>query len=105
MDILLSITSIDVKFLLFSIFCTAPNYAFITWLAMDDRLTTCERMEKCNTLMTTLVHFSRNRLRQDNKHHLFFQCSFTRQVCEKLASKRATSRKVTPQFGIKSLYS
>ena len=61
-----------------------PRFAFITWLAMRNRLSTKERLVswviKCDSLCLLC------RASIENRDHLFFKCSFAKRVWKKIKS-------------------
>ena len=59
-----------------------PKFAFRTWLAMQNRLTTGVRMRTWNTLVDTPCKFCVEPV--ETRNHLFFQCRYSKQVWEKL---------------------
>ncbi|KAG7589015.1 Reverse transcriptase zinc-binding domain [Arabidopsis suecica] len=60
-----------------------PKYAFITWLAMHDRLTTGVRMGKWNAQVDVSCKLCDEPV--ETRNHLFFRCSYSRQIWETLA--------------------
>lgn len=60
-----------------------PKYAFLSWIAVKDRLPTANRMATwCRDIATNCI-FCRAPL--ENKHHLFFSCSFSGQIWKSIA--------------------
>lgn len=60
-----------------------PKFSFCTWLAMHNRLSTGDRMEKWNTSSSPNCVLCPNSF--ENRDHLFFSCSYSTQVWKSIA--------------------
>ncbi|XP_048604689.1 uncharacterized protein LOC125582176 [Brassica napus] len=61
-----------------------PKYAFITWMVMLGRLSTGDRMKNWNANVDASCVLCNNPL--ETAEHLFFQCSYSKQIWEVLMS-------------------
>lgn len=59
-----------------------PKYAFITWLAMLDRLTTMDRVTRWNSGVDVTCALCKNAA--EFRSHLYFECSYSSQIWEYL---------------------
>lgn len=59
-----------------------PKHAFILWLAIKNRLMTQDRILKWNLLLVEKCTFCK--LECDSRDHLFFECTFTTAIWDKL---------------------
>lgn len=62
---------------------STPKYAFMTWLAMLDRMSTMDRVSIWDRSADATCVLCKNAL--ETRNHLFFECSFSSQVWESLA--------------------
>ncbi|XP_024011268.1 uncharacterized protein LOC112086531 [Eutrema salsugineum] len=71
-----------------------PKYAFLSWLAMKDRLSTGDRLRLWNPGIWTGCTLCSEPM--ETKVHLFFECSFTHQIwrnlTERLLNDKYTNR-------------
>ena len=70
-----------------------PRFVFITWLAMKNRLSTCDRMRQWG--MVERCEFCGER--DETRDHLFFACLYTYTVWESLA-QRLVGRSINPDW-------
>ncbi|XP_024010453.1 uncharacterized protein LOC112085469 [Eutrema salsugineum] len=61
-----------------------PKFAFITWLALHNRLSTGDRMSAWNQNIATKCVFCAEPM--ETRRHLFFECSFTGNLWAKVAA-------------------
>lgn len=59
-----------------------PKYAFHVWTAMQDRLSTCDRMLKWNPAIDPVCVLCKQEV--ETRDHLFYSCSYSSQVWQKL---------------------
>ena len=59
-----------------------PKFAFLTWLAIQDRLTTMDRISRWSRGVDQMCVLCRSL--DESRNHLFFECSFTSQIWEHL---------------------
>lgn len=62
-----------------------PRFAFLTWIAMHNRLSTRDRMMKWGGLVNSACSLCAEPL--ETKNHMFFECSFSAAVWENLARR------------------
>ncbi|KAL9812116.1 putative reverse transcriptase zinc-binding domain-containing protein [Arabidopsis thaliana] len=70
-----------------------PKYSFCTWLAVHDRLSTGERMVKCNRGASGVCVFCTNTM--ETRDHLFFSCTYVSIIWVEVAKKLWRSRFTT----------
>lgn len=66
-----------------------PKYAFITWLAINNRLTTGDRMRSWNTGQRLDCVLCGDP--EETRNHLFFSCSYATEIWRKLSRKVLTT--------------
>lgn len=67
-----------------------PKYSFHVWTTMRDRLSTCDRIVKWNpTINSTCVLFQQS---METRNHLFFSCSYSSKIWQKLMRGLLQSR-------------
>lgn len=65
-------------------FLATPKYAFVTWLAMLDRLSSMDRISKWSQRVDATCVLCKNDT--ESRNHLFFECSYSSQLWEHLIS-------------------
>lgn len=59
-----------------------PKYSFHVWTAMQDRLSTCDRILKWNPAIDPTCVLCEQEM--ETRNHLFYSCSYSREVWQKL---------------------
>ena len=59
-----------------------PKHAFIFWLAIQDRLSTFDRLVKWGWQGKLLCGFCRNKC--ESRDHIFFECSFSSRMWQQV---------------------
>ena len=67
-----------------------PKYSFHIWTAMRDRLSTCDRMLKWNPTINPICVLCQQSM--ETRNHLFFSCSYSSQILQKLVRGLLQSR-------------
>ncbi|XP_024006618.1 uncharacterized protein LOC112083119 [Eutrema salsugineum] len=62
---------------------STPKYSFLTWLASHDRFSTTDHMEMCNTGVNTSCVLCQ--APTESRDHLFFSCSYSKEVWTELS--------------------
>lgn len=84
-----------------------PKFAFITWLAIHNRLATGDRILKWNTQAESICWLCKATI--ETRDHIFFDCSYSKEVWYGVVKDLAGSRSVhqwanAVQLVIKGLY-
>ena len=70
-----------------------PKHAFISWLAILNRLRTKDKLRALGITMDESCAFCSE---QETRDHLFFECSFTKELWIEVLQMRGLRRKVLP---------
>ena len=61
-----------------------PKFAFMVWLSMQGRMSTMDRIAKWNHGIDTTCVLCRSA--NESRNHLFFECSYSTQIWEKITT-------------------